>query len=372
MHSQTMNLLLILVFAPAINSRASECDPLTQRRIVQTELMDSREILNRIANERFGRALKAANRKPGCDRRELERCLLKYLGNATILGIEFPIGPQEFIINRGKARYVRDGLGRLSIPSLGIKKRHSIFQDLTIRESLPIMVSMGAHVRFSDLAISSDKFTHFFAQGYDYLEVVRERGTVDAALRWGRQSELGSKGIESTGVMSYGDLAANYAGLTFWLTLTNPQHGHVVDRGGKWIQVRCFDWGDYVTPAWDEGINIPCYQTGPIRKKIHARINELVRRRCIPHFPPLDRHRLAELAEHYDPQLLPWLINPVSLRSVVSVSGVPDRAPAGSRPHKPIRLALPLKLPRESKSGNETSRSPRGAAAHLIDQDRCR
>lgn len=322
MHSRIVNILLIVATAPPISCLASECDPLTRRRIVQSELSDSRVILNRIANERFCRALEAANKRGGSDRRELERCLLKYLGNATILGLEFPIGPQEFEINRGKSKYIRDGLRRLSIPSVSIKKRHSIFQDLTVRESLPLIVSMGAQVRFDDLVISSDKFTHFFAQGHDYLEVFRDKGTVCAALRWGRQSELGSKGIESTGVMSYGDLCANYAGLTFWLTLTDPQVGHLACRDGKWIQTRCFDWAEHVTPGWDEGINIPCYKAGSVRKKVNAKIHELVRCEHIPHFPPLDRHRLAGLTEYYDPQLLPWLINPISLRHVDSMTGV--------------------------------------------------
>lgn len=322
MRSRIVNVLLLVATAPPFACPASECDPLTQRRIVQCELSDSRVVLNRIANERFRRALEAANRQGGCDRRELERCLLKYLGNATILGIEIPIGPQEFVINRGKSKYIRDGLRRLPIPSVSIKKRQSIFQDLAVRESVPLIVSMGALVRFDDLAISSDKFTHFFAQGYDYLEVFRERGTVRAALRWGRLSELGSKGIESTGVMSYGDLAANYDGLTFWLTLTDPHVGHLACRDGKWIQTRCFDWAEHVTPAWDEGINIPCYKAGSFRKKVNAKIHELVRCERIPHFPPLDRHRLATLTEHYDPELLPWLINPVSLRYVDLVTGV--------------------------------------------------
>ncbi len=327
MLSRIASILLIVATAPDLACLASECDPLTQRRIVQCELIDARVVLNRIANERFRRALEAANRQGCCDRCELERCLLKYLGNATIMGIEIPIGPQEFIINRGKSRYVRDGLRRLPIPSVSIKKRNSIFQDLTVLESLPMIVSIGSLVRLNDLAISSDKFTHFFAQGHDYLTVYREKGSVCEALRWGKQSELGSKGIESTGVMSYGDLAANYAGLKFWLTLTDPLDGHVACRDGKWIQTRCFDWAEHVTPAWDEGINIPCYKAGSVRNKINAAIQDLVQKKCIPHCPPLDRHRLAGLAEHYEPHVLPWLINPVSLRYVddVTIDNAPDR-----------------------------------------------
>ena len=185
-----------------------------------------------------------------------------------------------------------------------------------MRESLATFVSLGAQVRINGLVVSSDKFTHFFAQGHDYLMVYREKGSVRAALRWGKQSELGRKGMESTGVMSYGDLCANYAGLTFWLSLTDPVHGHVACRNGRWVQTRCFDWGEFVTAGWDEGINVPCYKPGPIRTKIQARINRLVARKCIPHCPPLDRHRLTDLAETYDADLLPWLINPVSLRHV--------------------------------------------------------
>lgn len=299
-------------------TRASECDPLTQRQAVQTKLPDSRLLLNTIANDRFQRGLDDANRKKHCDREELERLLLKYLGNATIAGIEIPIGPQEFEINGGKAKYIREGMHRRRICSIGIKKQDSIFKDLTMRESLPTFVSLGALVRIDDLAISSDKFTHFFAQGHDYLEVYRREGTICAALRWGRETELGKKGMESTGVMSYGDLCANYAGLTFWLVLTDPVDGYVARRNGKWVQTRCFDWGEHITPGWDEGINIPCYKPGAIRHKIQARISQLVTEGVIPHCPPLDRHRLANLEEVYAPELLPWLIHPTSLQFVDS------------------------------------------------------
>lgn len=294
----------------------SECDPLTQRREVQCELPDSRLLLNKITNDRLSRALDEANQKRTCDRKDLERILLKYLGNASVGGIEIPIGPHEFEINRGKAKYIREGIRRQSICSLGIKKRESIFKDLTVRESAATFVSLGALVRIDNLAISSDKFTHFFAQGHDYLEVYRSKGSVCAALRWGKETELGRKGMESTGVMSYGDLCANYAGLNFWLALTDPLDGHIAYCNGKWIQTRCFDWAAYITPGWDEGINVPCYKPGAIRHKIQSRIGQLVAEGAIPHCPPLDRHRLEDLTKFYEPELLPWLINPISLAYV--------------------------------------------------------
>ncbi|MEZ6079714.1 MAG: hypothetical protein R3C56_29800 [Pirellulaceae bacterium] len=121
----------------------SECDPLTQRREVQCELPDSRLLLDKITNDRLSRALDEANQKRTCDRKDLERILLKYLGNASVGGIEIPIGPHEFEINRGKAKYIREGIRRQSICSLGIKKRESIFKDLTVRESAATFVSLG-------------------------------------------------------------------------------------------------------------------------------------------------------------------------------------------------------------------------------------
>lgn len=311
-----LGLIVVLLITQNPTVIAAECDPLTQRKVVQRKLPDSQSLLNRIANDRFRRGLAAANRQKCRDRESLEQAILKYLGNARIMGVEIPIGPQEFEVNRGKSKYLRDGLRKEIIPSLSIKKRCSVFKELTVKESAPIFVSIAALVRFDDLVISSDKFTHFFAQGYDYLEVYRSKGSVEAALRWGLNSERGSKGMDSTGVMSYGDLAANYGGLKFWLALTDPERGHVACRNGKWVQTRCFDWHEHITPAWDEGINIPCYRPGRVREKINVQICELVARRCIPQHPPLDRHRLTNLAESYRPEVLPWLINPSSLRFV--------------------------------------------------------
>ena len=62
-----------------------------------------------------------------------------------------------------------------------------------------------------------------------------------------------------TGVLSYADLAASYSGFNFWnelLAIDSPESFVIYDgRTGRFRQRRAFTFADYVTDAWDEGIN---------------------------------------------------------------------------------------------------------------------
>lgn len=74
----------------------------------------------------------------------------------------------------------------------------------------------------------TDKIAHFFQQGYDYYKIYRkelkktnskEHATIKA-VKWGKRTEATYFGTLVSGVYSNADLAANYAGLQFYLGLT--------------------------------------------------------------------------------------------------------------------------------------------------------
>ena len=85
----------------------------------------------------------------------------------------------------------------------------------------PTVKIYGAH-------FGTDKIAHIFQQGYSYYKIYHralERGlTADEAsrkaVRWGRMTENTYYGTLISGVFSNGDLAANYAGMKFYLGLT--------------------------------------------------------------------------------------------------------------------------------------------------------
>ena len=71
-------------------------------------------------------------------------------------------------------------------------------------------------------------------------------------------TEHGLKGRALTGVVAYADLAAGYGGYRFWrnlLSLGRPDSYVSRDGNGRYGIVREFGFAEYVTDAWDEGLN---------------------------------------------------------------------------------------------------------------------
>ncbi|MBI3542360.1 MAG: hypothetical protein HY075_03685 [Deltaproteobacteria bacterium] len=112
--------------------------------------------------------------------------------------------------------------------------------------------------------IGSDKIGHFIDQGYDYWLKSDHGRDEAAAIRFGTGTELGSFGLATTGVFSYGDLAANHAGYVFFKNLVGDERAlysiyRTYSGRVRILGSRSFDWADYVTPDWDELQNLSHY-----------------------------------------------------------------------------------------------------------------
>ena len=92
------------------------------------------------------------------------------------------------------------------------------------------LVDLSPTVNVHGCYFGTDKLGHFFQQGYDYFREYRqeelrgagERRALARAVRVGIGQESGIFGEALIGVYSNADLAANYAGLKFYLNLTRP------------------------------------------------------------------------------------------------------------------------------------------------------
>lgn len=108
--------------------------------------------------------------------------------------------------------------------------------------------TLSPTIRMYGVEFGTDKLDHFFQQGYTYYKTYRKqlaKGADDAAatkkaVAWGRHSENTFYGYLVSGVFSNADLAANYAGLRFYLTedikigdTIVPAMLKIVD--GKWV-----------------------------------------------------------------------------------------------------------------------------------------
>lgn len=79
------------------------------------------------------------------------------------------------------------------------------------------------------------------------------------AIELALAQEDGWWGAVGTGVKSYGDIAANVEGFHFWSDLTEGANPYFVCENGRWSRHREFTWSDFVTSAWDEGVNCSGY-----------------------------------------------------------------------------------------------------------------
>ena len=90
-------------------------------------------------------------------------------------------------------------------------------------------------------------------------------------------------GAYGTGVMSYGDLAANFNGMRFWNHILNknedilgrPLGPYVLCENNKWVQGKSIDWKNYIDESFDESINCSLFREEIMVKKVRERIKAI-------------------------------------------------------------------------------------------------
>jgi hypothetical protein len=246
----TKSMLLPLLLITA-NALATEVDSITVRTIAE----DATEVLNEEMNRRIGKAIKKANRWGQCSERRLYRAL----GDRLRAGPEgfFLVAPLENFAN-----WNRD------VPKKGVPRSESIYSRVRVHESVPItLYPLGKVLRLNESIIAGDKFSHFFNVGWTYYNIhyVDEK-PVTVALDYGSTTERLIWGLLTTGVYSWADLSANFSGMRFWASvLGEPDVLHrelpplVKCESSNWVQNRQFSWTNWVSAAWDEGVNCNTY-----------------------------------------------------------------------------------------------------------------
>lgn len=135
---------------------------------------------------------------------------------------------------------------------------------------LPIMPTIEvAGVRFG-----TDKLAHFVSSGWRWHRAYRR--AVDGGMppaeaeartiRTGVMHERTGLGGWSTGVVSLGDLEANYQGMRFYDSLCHGADPILALADGRWQVRRPFDIATAVGPEWDESYLPPIYSDSRWRK----------------------------------------------------------------------------------------------------------
>jgi hypothetical protein len=134
-------------------------------------------------------------------------------------------------------------------------------------------IELSPILQVSGVLIGLDKLGHFLAQGFQYWEyyqtldphsLVAERAA--RVREFGHEQEVAQLGLATGGVYSLADLAANWAGMLFFMALFDDvrveaeQHPRLFsqDSHGVYRRVRDFHWSEWISADWDEVLN-PAY-----------------------------------------------------------------------------------------------------------------
>ena len=167
------------------------------------------------------------------------------------------------------------------------------------------------------VALGTDKLEHFWWAGYDYFNLYYlKKRPLGEALKYGWEQEDGLFGSTTTGVISYGDLSANFNGMRFWNHILQKQEDifgqnlgpYVECQKGQWAQVKQVDFANYVDQSFDESINCSIFRNERILKKIQNRMRILSEVGDVELTCPMNSEALDSLKDKYG-VFAPYLLN---------------------------------------------------------------
>ncbi len=138
-------------------------------------------------------------------------------------------------------------------------RKHWIYRDIAWFD-LGRTVPPSPTIEVAGVRFGTDKLSHFFSEGYWYYrwyEGARADGrsraeAEEVAVKRGIALETTVLGGFLSGVLSMGDLEANYQGLRFYTGLCEGDQPGLVKKASGWALREPFDLRPYVSPEWDE------------------------------------------------------------------------------------------------------------------------
>lgn len=157
---------------------------------------------------------------------------------------------------------------------------HHIYRGMPIWATrVNWLFGVGRSMRVSGVMLGTDKFGHFFSQGLKYHKRFARGWAEEKVLRRGVFAERWLFGLLTTGVYANADLVANYEGMRFYRSLSEPniipgKNAIVMWDGNTPRIARAFSFADHINDYWDEALN-PSLVVPSLGKRLKVRIGEL-------------------------------------------------------------------------------------------------
>lgn len=132
--------------------------------------------------------------------------------------------------------------------------------------------------------VGTDKLGHFALVGRNYyrryLENLDKKMSPEEAKKdsvfTGFKQEIHILGYTLGGVLSFGDLEANYQGMQFAISMCDGENPYLIKENGQWVRntKRPFDIKDHINPKMDESYK-PAFWKPRIWNKIKGNIKDV-------------------------------------------------------------------------------------------------
>ena len=254
------------------------------------EIPDMTDILNKKTISYFKQAVKDLNKKShNCDQKGLYRRMRRDFKNHMTGRFN------RWMINSKEVKVI------YTTPKKSIYKYWDSFESFPIKLLSPLMLKkpagvLAGYVRVGDTFLGTDKFEHFLGTGFSYFKsYFLNRKSIEETVQIGWNDEVGLLGGMTVGVMSFGDLAAEFNGMFFWNDIlrfndnktivtqendyvANKRNGpYIICKNKKWSinKGKVFDWRNYVDDSFDEAINCSLFKTKGMVSKVKKALKEL-------------------------------------------------------------------------------------------------
>lgn len=173
------------------------------------------------------------------------------------------------------------------LPKRFIPREQSIYQDFIFKEAPTLIAAnrMSAILNMNQVLVGTDKFGHFFEEGWVYFEKTYiQEAPLSDAIFFGFLTESMIYGAVTTGVFSYADLVANLNGMRFWnrVLAESPDiltgqriRPYVGCINRQWQVQESFDWQEYIDLSWDETNNCVKFRNAQLLLKVKKRLRDL-------------------------------------------------------------------------------------------------
>jgi len=288
--SYLIRALVAVVWLSCTHATALETDQFT---VPEAPLADLGAQLSSQVSEAIQSAIDVANRNPSANECTIASRVYRALGRGWV----------ETLIERR----LREARLDRSHTQFALPTAQSVYTSVAQRRRLAFHY-MSPTVRLFGVYLGTDKLGHFFQQGYvSYLIFLDARSggmtksqATRAAVARAVAHERGIFGLGLTGVYSNADLAADYAGMKFYLNLTRPvklgpttRPPMLVRQDNRWQfnpQAGKDLLRHFVTDHFNEALNWSAYAPS-IRKDVHDQI--AARWPACARFYRIDREAMA-------------------------------------------------------------------------------